>query len=79
MRIPTVKIPAANKRGWKIVNADDPRAQHSEPDAITPEAIDRMSKPEVREILDAHGTEYDGRTKLGDLRALAKRVMFVGL
>lgn len=27
MAIPTVKIKADNKRGFKIVNADDPRAK----------------------------------------------------
>lgn len=27
MAIPTVKIKADNERGYKVVNADDPRAQ----------------------------------------------------
>ncbi|MEN9060010.1 hypothetical protein [Ponticoccus litoralis] len=46
---------------------------------LTREAIDAMEKEEVREILDAHGAEYDARTGIEKLRELAKQVVFVDL
>lgn len=73
--IPTVKIPADNAKGFKIVNADDPRAQEPESGID----IDTMEKDDVRDVLDAHGVKYDGRSKLADLRDLAKRAVFVDL
>lgn len=74
MQIPTVKIPADNARGFKILNADDPRATPSE-DRITPETIAKMKKPDVVELLAAHGIEADG--KVADLRAQLAQIMFL--
>lgn len=75
MIIPTVKIPADNARGYKIVNADDPRANAPAGDEITREGIDKMPKAEVAELLEAHGAPAAG--KVADMRARLKTIMFL--
>lgn len=82
MRIPTVKIKKDSERGWSIINESDfDPDKHELFDAPEDDGldIDAMNKGDVKEILDAHGVEYDGRAKLDDLRALAKRVVYVNL
>lgn len=41
--------------------------------------IDAMTKKELAEVLEAHGAEFDGRSPVAELRALAKRVLLVDL
>lgn len=82
MLIPTVKIKKDSARGWSIINESDfDPDKHELFDAPENDGIDidAMSKSDVKEVLDAHGVEYDGRAKLENLRELAKRVVFVDL
>ncbi len=91
MQVPTVRIPAGNARGWKIINADDPRAQEAS-DAegqelrtegraqeVTRTDIARMPKADVAELLTMHGIDPDPKAKASELRDLASRVIFTDL
>lgn len=81
MLIPTVKIKKDSARGWSIINESDfDPDKHELFDADDgPIDLDAMNKGEIKEVLDAHGVEYDGRAKLENLRAMAQRVVFVDL
>lgn len=70
-----VRIPANTKKGYKLVSADDPRAQTP----VTREAIAKMKRGDVLEYLEAHGvSEADCEGKrLPEIRALLSRVMFM--
>ena len=72
--VATVRIKADNARGYKIVNADDPRAKQP----VTREDIAKMKRGEVVELLEAHG--YDGHEgkKLPECRAALTEIMFFG-
>lgn len=79
-RIPTVEIEVNGRK--KIVNADDPRATATlEPAAIpqSPEDVAKLKKPDVIELLEAHGAEFDPTAKVGDLRGQLSGVMFASL
>lgn len=93
MQVPTVKIPAGNARGWKIINADDPRAKEAtnaegqglrtegRAQEVTRTDIARMKRGDVLDLLEAHGiTEADIEgVMLPELRALAARTVFADL
>ena len=87
MLIPTVKIKKDSARGWSIINESDFDPDRHElfdaaaetSDGDGPIDLDAMDKAALREVLDAHGVEYDGRKGEDDLRALARRAVFVDL
>lgn len=70
MRIPTVKIRADNRAGYKIINADDPRA-------LSRDGIAMAEKDRVIELIEAHGVDPDGRWSVDRLRAQLIAIMFV--
>lgn len=79
-RIPTVEIEVNGRK--KIVNADDPRATGTvEPTPIpeSPDDVAKLKKPDVIELLEAHGAEFDPTAKVGELRDQLSAVMFTGL
>lgn len=41
--------------------------------------LDAMDRAELREVLDAHGIEYDGRAGEDKLREMARAAVFVNL
>lgn len=45
---------------------------------LTREAVAKMGKAELREIIDAHGVE-DPPKGIADMRAMVERVLFVSL
>ena len=49
------------------------------PQDFTREAIDEMSKDDVRDLLKLHKVEHDGRASEDELRELLKKTMFVDL
>lgn len=87
--IPTVRISANNAKGYKIVNADDPRAAYAafslEPrpsaQTLTRTDIARMKRGEVIDYMEAHGvSEADCEgVKLLDLRKRLAEIMFLDL
>lgn len=86
MILPTVKIIADTERGWVIINKSDfDPDQHEVFDGgavaldLTPEGIDDMAKPDVIEMLEAHGVSPDGRRGVDFLRDELKKVVFVDL
>lgn len=88
MRIPTVEIVDPETGRRKIVNADDPRAmgasdaeglQEKGPQALTREAIAKMPKGDVAELLTMHGVDPDPKAKVAELRDMASRVIFADL
>jgi len=91
MLLPTVRIPADNARGFKVINADDPRAKeagHAEGQGIRTEGraqevtrtdIARMAKADIADLLTMHGVDPDPKAKVQDLRAMASRVVFADL
>lgn len=76
MQIQTVKIPADNRRGYKIVNADDPRASNA-PAAIGPDDVAKMKRREAVELLEAHGFTDHGKMKVAEVRAMLCKIMFM--
>lgn len=77
MRIQTVRIPADNRHGYKIINADDPRAVPAPSDVpASPEDIDALKKADLIGWLEAHNADTSG--KVSDLRPRLKSIMFVG-
>ncbi len=46
---------------------------------LTPEVIAAMSKPDVVELLQAHGATVDGRKGVATLRDELTAIMFTGL
>ena len=86
MDIPTVKVKNPDaKSGFTTINESDfDPSRHELFDApakedITREAVDAMGKDGLRDILDGHGVEYDGRASLKALRSMVKRTVFVDL
>lgn len=86
--IPTVKIPADNARGFKIVNADDPRAlalsgvapasepaEDAEPAGVTRTDIARMTKADLVDLAEAHGLDTGGT--VAELREALTAAIFV--
>lgn len=85
--IPTVRISANNAKGYKIVNADDPRVAAAAPfvdpsaPTLTRTDIARMKRGEVIDYMEAHGvSEADCEgVKVMDLRKRLAEIMFVDL
>ena len=81
MQIPTVKIKADTARGYKIVNADDPRNApenlYSEGLDLTPDGLGALSKVEIVELLEAHGAEVDKRLGVEKLRDALRKIVFI--
>lgn len=61
--VKTVKITADTPRGFKIVNADDPRAQNA-----APKAKPDTSKAALVAALEAQGVEVDRRWGIAKLQ-----------
>lgn len=88
MTIPTIKIarPDNERGGYAIINESDfdpdkhvAFGEETAEEPLTREDIAEMDKPDVREILNIHGVEHDGRANIDDLRNLAIATVFVEL
>lgn len=71
----TVKIKANTALGYKIINADDPRAVAPK-SPLTRESIAAMKKAEIVELLEAHGVEKPAGP-VAELRKRALSVVFL--
>lgn len=60
---------------YKELGADVTIKADEEPNDFTREAIDKMPKKDVADLLEAHGSEADG--KVAEMRAKLKQVMFL--
>lgn len=71
----TVKIKADTKLGYKIINADDPRAMAAH-EPLTRETIKSMKKAELVDLLQAHGVDKPAGA-VAKLRETALSVVFL--
>jgi hypothetical protein len=62
--------------GFKIIDARF-APEGEAPDTVTREGIAKMKRPEVVDLLEAHGAEIAEGASLADLRALLVAIMFV--
>lgn len=65
-------------KGLRIVDARFAPKDASPASDLTPEGIEKMSKADVVELLEAHGVDAP-TGKVADLRDQLARVMFMGL
>ena len=61
------------------VVAPEPDDANSEPEGLTRETVSAMDKPELLELLRAHGASPDGRASVDRLREEALALVFVDL
>lgn len=84
--LPTVKIAADNRFGFKIINERDfdPEAHTLfgaavDAESFTRESVAAMGKADVRDLLEAHGVDVPKGASVGTMRDMLTRVMFVDL
>lgn len=82
MKLETIRIAREDSdSGFAIINASDfDQDAHEifeETPELTREALAKMPKDDVRELLEAHGVE-DMPKGVDDMRKLAERVIFLG-
>lgn len=80
-----IKIKAAGPRGWARVHRRqfDPsrhvRWTELQAAPLTREDIRRMPRDDVADLLMMHGIDPDPHAKLGEMRGLARKVVFADL
>lgn len=78
-----VKVKRDGPRGWHWIDASkyDPNVHDlaDEPKLEAPvsaDGIQNLNKPEVVQLLEDHGIEFDKRTGVADLRVMLTKTMF---
>lgn len=69
MKCETVKVAADNDEGYMVINKSDLTDEHEVLDPVDPEPA-KLSKDEMKEMLDNAGVEYPSNANKADLQTL---------